>query len=59
MCLVFQMRAKGSVKEKKDGGHVNLAKGNGKEEWGWEVFQRHSWQNYMAPWQFETGGSAK
>lgn len=47
MCLVFQMRANGSVKEKKkgDGGHVNLAKGNGKEEWGWEVFQRHSWQN--------------
>lgn len=35
------------VKEKKEGdsGHVNLAKGNGKEEWGWEIFQKHSWQN--------------
>lgn len=32
MCLVFQMRANGSVKERKegDGGHVNLAK------WKWK-----------------------
>lgn len=40
------MRAKSSVKEKKgDGEHVNLAKGNGKEEQSWETFQRCNRQN--------------